>query len=118
MKVDKKTLNHILNLASQFNASDIHLSSGALPRIRTKGDIIPLTEFNTVLTSKDISNILLEIMDKYSKETLLRNLQTDFAYYNEENKGDDNILKKISEKIKFNDSYLKSNYYSHYKKSG
>ena len=42
----------------------------------------------------------------------------DGTYYNEENKGDENILKKISEKIKFNDSYLKSNYYSHYKKSG
>lgn len=83
--MDRKTLNHILNLASQLNASDIHLSSGALPRIRTKGDIIPLTEFNTVLTSKDISNILLEITDKYSQETLLKNLQTDFAYYNEEN---------------------------------
>lgn len=83
--MDKKTLNHILNLAGQFNASDIHLSSGALPRIRAKGDIVPLTEFNTILTSKDISNILLEIMDKYSKETLLRNLQTDFAYYNEDN---------------------------------
>lgn len=38
-------------------------------------------------------------------------------YYNAENPGDEQILNKISEKIKFNDSYLKSNYYNYYKKS-
>lgn len=83
--MDKKVLNYILNLATKLNASDIHLSSGSFPYVRVNGDIIKLSEFNNIITSKDISNILLEIMDKYNQEFLLKNLQTDFGYHNEEN---------------------------------
>ena len=83
--MDKNDLNKILNMASDLNASDIHLSTGVLPFIRINGDIVPLTEFSTPLASKDISNILLDIMDRYSQESLLKNLQTDFSYCNELN---------------------------------
>ena len=71
-------------MANNLNASDIHLSSGVPPYVRVNGDIEPLEGFTAPLTPKDISNILLSIIDKYNQESLLKNLQTDFAYHNPE----------------------------------
>lgn len=81
--MDRKFLNTILNKAKEFRASDIHLSSGLLPYIRTQGDMIPLQDFEH-LSAKNILDLSLSIMDNYAQENLLKNLQTDFAYYNEE----------------------------------
>ena len=82
--MDINDLNYILYLANGLNASDIHLSSGVPPYVRINGDIRPLEGFTNPLTPKDISNILLSIIDKYNQEALLKNLQTDFAYHNVE----------------------------------
>lgn len=81
--MESSILENILSVADSLNASDIHLSSGVVPYARINGDIEPINGFSQPLTSKDIANILLEIMDKYNQETLLRNLQTDFAYHNQ-----------------------------------
>lgn len=82
--MDINDLNYILDLANGLDASDIHLSSGVPPYVRINGDIRPLEGFTNPLTPKDISNILLSIIDKYNQEALLKNLQTDFAYHNAE----------------------------------
>lgn len=82
---------------------------------------IPVTLFNMFNIDYEPNNYLgTDIFDEGYENYVffMDNSYYDGTYYNEENKGDEDILKKISERIKFNDSYLKSNYYSHYKKSG
>ncbi len=83
--MDKSFLNTILNKAKELNASDIHLSTNLPPYIRAQGDILQLENFQA-LTAKNILDISINIMDKYNQELLVKNFQTDFAYYNDDNK--------------------------------
>lgn len=83
--MDKKYLNNILTKSQMANASDIHLSTNLPPYVRTQGDIVKLDGFEP-LSGKNILDMLLNIMDKYNQEMLVKNLQADFSYYNEENK--------------------------------
>ena len=83
--MDKNYLNKILNKAQEIGASDIHLLSGLVPYVRTVGDIIPMDDF-VPMTGKDIIDIFFSFMDKYSQENFLKYFQSDFSYFNVENK--------------------------------
>ena len=83
--MDEHYLNKILNKANELNASDIHLSTGLSPYARVIGDMVRLKDFNP-LTAQNIFDISLKIMDEYNKSIFLKNFQTDFSYYNKDNK--------------------------------
>ncbi len=46
------TIHDLLALTVERGASDLHITSGTYPQIRLHGDLVPLTEFET-LTPED-----------------------------------------------------------------
>lgn len=82
---DKNLLNSILIKAQELKASDVHITSDSSPYVRIFGDIIKLTEFDNI-SAKEILDTALSIMSKYAQDNFANNLQSDFAYYNPENK--------------------------------
>ena len=83
--MDKTFLNKILIKAQELKSSDIHISSNLVPHVRSFGNMIPIDGFQ-VLTAKNILDILLDIMDKNTKDSFLKKGQADFAYVNQETK--------------------------------
>jgi twitching motility protein PilT len=68
-------LLHVLNQ----NCSDLHLSAGAHPTVRSKGGLTPLEEF-PVCTPQLIQKTMYAIMSQKQREKFEQELELDFAY--------------------------------------
>lgn len=59
-------------------ASDLHLSVGYPPMLRSKGDLVPAGD--RPLEREEMERLLYEILDDAQREDFLSNLDLDFAY--------------------------------------
>lgn len=78
----KEELKKLIQIVIAENASDIHLSEGRFPTIRTSGSLIPITR-SKVLTKQDLSDALFIMMPAEMREAFLKRKEMDFAYESE-----------------------------------
>jgi twitching motility protein PilT len=69
----------VLNRMVEIRASDVHLSPGFAPAVRTRGKITPLDDYPP-LTPQDTREIVYSILNDSQRKTFENNLQLDLAY--------------------------------------
>jgi len=72
-------IDSILKVMIQNKASDLHLTSGALPRMRVHGKLDPLPNTKPI-PKEGLTGILYEIMQKRHQEIYERDRDVDLAY--------------------------------------
>lgn len=72
-------LKNILEVATRKGASDIHLKAGSVPIFRKHGELAPMAH-GTSLTSEEIHNMALQVMNEREKEKFLNKLQVDLSF--------------------------------------
>ncbi len=72
-------IEELLKTMISHGASDLHLSSGAQPRIRVDNDLIPM-ENREILDQEKIRAILLDIMPSIQREELNSKFDLDFTF--------------------------------------
>lgn len=77
------SINHLLQLALERNASDLHLSAGIPPMLRIDGELQPL-EYPALLPC-DMQGIAEAVLDQTQCGQLRQNLEIDSAYSLSEN---------------------------------
>jgi len=73
-------LIEILTLSVKKNASDVHLKAGLVPVIRKHGKLRPLEQGLAQLTSAEIEEMALEILDEQQKESFRLHREIDVGY--------------------------------------
>lgn len=68
----------LLQVTHQRDASDLHLITGFNPTLRIQGELHELATF-PLLTSKDIEQMIFELLSPIQKESLLQNHELDFS---------------------------------------
>lgn len=68
----------LLQVTHQRDASDLHLITGFNPTLRIQGELHELVTF-PLLTSKDIEQMIFEMLSPIQKESLLQNHELDFS---------------------------------------
>ncbi len=63
----------------ELNASDVHLSSGAIPVFRIHGEIQPQTE-SPRLASSDVEHLMNQVLPERNRKEFAERNDTDFAY--------------------------------------
>jgi twitching motility protein PilT len=71
-------IDQFLELLVKQSGSDLHLCSGNAPRIRVRGDLVPV-KFRE-LTEAETLALLEELMGELARETFEREATVDFAY--------------------------------------
>ncbi len=69
----------VLRAMVAADASDVHLTAGFPPAIRTKGRIVPMSEFG-ILTSQQTREVVYGILNDDQRKRFENNQQLDFAY--------------------------------------
>lgn len=72
-------LEELLQTALTENASDLHISVSHPPIVRINGKLIALAK-RPPITSHDVREIVMEMMNKQQKEKFLNNYEVDFSY--------------------------------------
>lgn len=72
----------LLQVTNQREASDLHLITGFNPTLRIQGELHELVTFPQ-LTSKDIEQMIFELLSPIQKESLLQNHELDFSITSE-----------------------------------
>jgi twitching motility protein PilT len=75
----KKELEDIVSTVIQEGASDLHLTEGRVPFIRSSGQLIPLVK-KAALTQADLKGFLNEFLTPLNKTRLEHDKQVDFSY--------------------------------------
>jgi twitching motility protein PilT len=75
----KKHIEELVSFVIQQNASDLHLSEGRVPFVRTSGELIPLAK-QPVLTAADMKGFVGEFLNPGNLERLERDREVDFSY--------------------------------------
>src|SRR5258706_6483044 len=73
------TMQDLLMIAVDRNATDLHISSGTYPQIRCRGEMVPLTELS-ILEPEDTQRIISEILTPAQTQGLEEKHQLDFAF--------------------------------------
>jgi twitching motility protein PilT len=73
-------INELLVAMMDTGASDLHLTSGARPTIRVRGELAPLDETLPVLTPPVLQRSLYAMMSQKQRERFETELELDFAY--------------------------------------
>ena len=73
------TMRDLLTIAVERNATDLHISSGSYPRIRTGGRVVPLAEL-AVLEPEDTRRLASEILTDAQANELEARHHVDFAF--------------------------------------
>lgn len=71
-------LDELLNFSVQQNASDLHLSAGLAPMLRTQGDVRRID--TPALDADSIENLIYRIMTEAQRQEFERNLEADFSF--------------------------------------
>ncbi|MBU1887818.1 MAG: type IV pilus twitching motility protein PilT [Candidatus Omnitrophica bacterium] len=71
-------LKEILKIATQKNASDLHITTDSVPIIRIDGRLIPLSDF-PVLNREDCKRLVYSILNDKQKSVFERDLELDFS---------------------------------------
>ncbi|MEA2715295.1 MAG: twitching motility protein PilT [Candidatus Parcubacteria bacterium] len=75
----KKEIEDLVNLILKESASDLHLSVGRTPFIRSSGNLIPLMK-KAVLTEADMKGFMGVFLSPENNEILERERDVDFSY--------------------------------------
>ncbi len=75
----KKELEDIVTTVIREGASDLHLTEGRVPFIRSAGELIPLVK-KAALTNSDLKGFLDEFLTPANKIRLEKDKQVDFSY--------------------------------------
>lgn len=76
----KLSLDEMLTLTLEKGASDLHLKAGIIPVIRKHGKLRPLTSSALPLTSEDLEQIALSILDQRQRAQFLEKMDIDVSY--------------------------------------
>ena len=79
----KKEFEELISVVIRENASDLHLSEGRQPIMRSFGSLITLVKY-PAFSHADIKGILDELLDSQKKEIFLNKKEIDFAYQRED----------------------------------
>lgn len=74
------TLNDILSTALKKQASDVHLKAGLVPVIRKHGKLRPLQQGVPQLSSQQIEEMALSILDEEQRKTFAKMKEIDVGY--------------------------------------
>lgn len=74
------SIDELLKLMREQDASDLHVTSGAPPFLRLHGAMVPLTNFKE-LSTQDVQGLLFEILTEKQKKTFVERWEIDFAYH-------------------------------------
>jgi len=72
-----------LNLAVEYGASDIHLSTGSAPRWRLHGKLQPIWEGAAELTDEQLDTLVDSFLDEKGHKSLQEKGDADYAHENE-----------------------------------
>ncbi|MCD6143337.1 type IV pilus twitching motility protein PilT [Thermococcus sp.] len=75
----KKGITELLKEIVKLGASDLHLISGAPPKVRIAGELKDLNDY-PVLTSKDTQQLCYSIMTEKQRKRFEENLAVDFSF--------------------------------------
>src|ERR1700722_11301477 len=75
----KKELEDIVTTVVREGASDLHLTEGRVPYIRSSGELIPLVKKSS-LTTTDMQAFLNEFLTPQNKVRFEKDKQVDFSY--------------------------------------
>ncbi|MBI4234845.1 type IV pilus twitching motility protein PilT [Candidatus Peregrinibacteria bacterium] len=103
-------LDKIFRTATQYQASDIYIATGAKPTLRINGDMVPIAE-HPELTKKMAEEYLLDILSTDQKKRFEQSLDMDFSLDIEtiarfrvnifvQRKGISAVFRLISEKVR------------------
>jgi twitching motility protein PilT len=73
------TMQDLLMIAAERDATDLHITSRTYPQIRCRGELVPLTEL-TILAPEDTRRLVSEILTGAQAQVLEENHQIDFAF--------------------------------------
>jgi twitching motility protein PilT len=91
------TLGHIndyLNLAVEYDASDIHLCAGTKPSWRRFGLLQPIWENGEILTAADMENLVKGFIDDRNWQRFSERGDADFAYSTESSRFRASVVKQ------------------------
>jgi twitching motility protein PilT len=71
-------IDHYLRAAHAARASDLHLATGEVPRVRQDGDLVPLE--GEALDAKELQDIMFEILNDTERQRFLANKNLDKSY--------------------------------------
>lgn len=71
-------IDALFRMLVEAGGSDLHLSSGRRPMIRTSGDMVPLEL--PVVESSDVEHFITEIIPQRNRQEFAERSDTDFAY--------------------------------------
>lgn len=72
------TIQQLLQLAIERNASDLHLLAGYYPILRVNGDLVPI-QGSSILKNESIESLVYPIITPYQKGILERDWELDFG---------------------------------------
>jgi twitching motility protein PilT len=78
VSISADTIEKLLDLVVQKEASDLHLAVGFPPTMRFDGALIGIGRYD--LTAEDVKTLLSKMLDKRLQDELLRNMDVDFSY--------------------------------------
>lgn len=73
------SIDELLKIMREQDASDLHVTSGAPPILRLHGDMVPLSNFKELQT-QDVQGLLFEILSEKQKKNFIEKWEIDFAY--------------------------------------
>ena len=76
---DSAFLTDLLLYVLEFGCSDLHLTAGAHPTVRSSGQLVPLDEF-PVMLPETLQKTMYAIMSGKQREVFEDSLELDFAY--------------------------------------
>jgi twitching motility protein PilT len=76
---DSAFLSELLAYVLDYGCSDLHLTAGAHPTVRSSGQLVALDEF-PVMTPQVLQKTLYAVMSQKQRETFEGQLELDFAY--------------------------------------
>ena len=75
----KEEFKKIIQIVVAEGASDIHLSEGRFPTIRTSGLLVPINR-SKILSKEDLNQIIFMVLTPDKREEFLKEKEMDFAY--------------------------------------
>ncbi len=79
LRASDLNLTSVLSSMLERNASDLHLTSGAPPTIRVRGELMPLEDYER-MTAPELQRIIYALLNQKQREKYEENMELDFSY--------------------------------------
>lgn len=71
-------ISDLLRFTAEMGGSDLHVSAGERPRVRIRGDLVPID--TPALTDDEAHRLVFDVMNDAQRRTFQEKLEVDFAY--------------------------------------